>query len=57
MTDYVLARAVLTVEALACLWLARIAWAEAAHLRLALRAIGPLIGCIAAILIAYGLLR
>ena len=51
-----LARFVLALEALACLYLAVLAWREADFLRPLTRALGASLGCGAAAIILYGLL-
>jgi hypothetical protein len=47
----------LALEALACLWLAYVAWRETAGQNFLFRSIGCLLWCLAAAVILYGISR
>ena len=50
-------RVVLALEALACVWMAWLAWKETTNERLLFRIVGLATGTAAAVLIIYGLSR
>jgi len=51
------ARFILALEALACLWLGRRAWQEAENEGILVRVVGPLLGCAAAAVIVYAIVQ
>jgi hypothetical protein len=57
MTIEFVARFILALEALACLWLGRWAWREGENQGVLFRAVGPLLGCAAAAVIVYGIVQ
>jgi hypothetical protein len=57
MTAEFAARFILTLEALACLWLGRWAWREGENEGVSLRAVGPLLFWVAAAVILYGMVQ